>query len=723
MEIGRHGVRGMADRINMFVFCVVILSFLSPLSVHGQPAEIALDFDEDGLAGVSFDGIDVLSDPAPKVIRVVMSDKFRDRNTESQKREMYVPDDRNFSEADTEIIKRRFDPGKKVCTLELDWGEVIIDYQPGPEGLDFHVEVINESDKIIEYVRLKLLELNFPGQVETEWVRKLPRWAVSECNIGGPDLLRALYRKGRQSGQVLWLSTQPNRPMRQRLQRRGEDRWEVQARAGNPERGVEVKSGRNGFDGIWDSRPIRPGGKDEYELSLRFAPGDADPYELASDVYRRFGEAYPSTFQWPDRRPIAAVHVADSHSVSEENPRGWRHGINPPDGWSIEDENSHEVFYEAAMKGAERIIDVCKRMGAQGVVVWQVEGMEFQGPAYYGEPRHLRYVAPEMDAAADDFFAKIKDAGLRVGITIRPPIHLPRSAETGEEVKWAEMTKLVGRNWMPEIPRNSTHLYDPEEAWCVLNRLANKIEYARKRWGATLFYLDTNSFWRPRVLGEEGPTDWQTKRLPAAMFGTLNKMFPDVLIIPEHQYPEYWAHGAQYQHVPGMFGTITPPGVRYAYPESFSVITGDTGHILENRANYVRAAVEGDTFWGHGWFGGSMEKINALFQPAVKLAPYHVEVDAEEKEILVTEREVAGLQVSDVLDNDAEVEVVGREKFGELEALTEFFTKRLEADGSVPQRRVYVRYEEGISPEALNAVLDAITAGGGIIAWSQAEED
>ncbi len=58
----------------------------------------------------------------------------------------------------------------------------------------------------------------------------------------------------------------------------------------------------------------------------------------------------------------------------------------------------------------------------QGIIIWDLEGQEFIQPTtYVGDPRVLSQgYAPEMDATADQLFAVFRNAGLKVGITLRP---------------------------------------------------------------------------------------------------------------------------------------------------------------------------------------------------------------------------------------------------------------------------------------------------------------
>ena len=70
-----------------------------------------------------------------------------------------------------------------------------------------------------------------------------------------------------------------------------------------------------------------------------------------------------------------------------------------------------------------------------------------------------------MRGVIDEYFARFKRAGLRVGLTIRP-----QTVVVSNETRHVEQSESK----------------DPAEV------LIGKIEYAKKRWGATLFYIDSN---------------------------------------------------------------------------------------------------------------------------------------------------------------------------------------------------------------------------------------
>jgi hypothetical protein len=133
-------------------------------------------------------------------------------------------------------------------------------------------------------------------------------------------------------------------------------------------------------------------------------------------------------------------------------------------------------------------------------------------------------MAPE----AAEFFKRFRDAGLRVGVTIRPQ-------------------QLVFDHGVPR----QTAVLDMKQL------LLDKIDYARTNWGATLFYIDStcgifrpDEAWQLRLLAEERP---------------------DVLLIPEHHYLPYQAFSAPYVSLrKGADGS--PAFARKLFPHSCEVL-------------------------------------------------------------------------------------------------------------------------------------------------------
>lgn len=235
---------------------------------------------------------------------------------------------------------------------------------------------------------------------------------------------------------------------------------------------------------------------------------------------------WPMGARWPDRRPIGVLFLASGGHTSPANPRGWFFNQNldftGPEGTAR--------FRKMLLDEADATIVNLKRLDAQGVIVWDLEGEELPPKlTYIGDPRLLGQLAPEMAPVAAEFFKKFTDAGLRVGVTIRPQ----------------EFVFDQGR------PRQAAVLD-------IYHLLLAKIDYARTNWGATLFYLDSNdSFWRPdRLL--------QLRLLAGRR--------PGILLIPEHHYLPYWAFTAPYDSARKGDADATARLARALFPRSFQAL-------------------------------------------------------------------------------------------------------------------------------------------------------
>jgi len=125
----------------------------------------------------------------------------------------------------------------------------------------------------------------------------------------------------------------------------------------------------------------------------------------------------PVRLHWPDRRPIGVLFLASNFHSSATNPRGW---FNDP-GLDVTGTNGAQRFRQALLDYTDRSLAILKRTGAQGVIVWDLEGEQFpHKTSFIGDPRLLNRLAPEMAPVADEFFARLRNAGLRVGLTVRP---------------------------------------------------------------------------------------------------------------------------------------------------------------------------------------------------------------------------------------------------------------------------------------------------------------
>jgi hypothetical protein len=306
-------------------------------------------------------------------------------------------------------------------------------------------------------------------------------------------------------------------------------------------------------------RPITPHQSDQYVLSLRFGKSKATDATLAGDIYKKFAAAFPPKLVWADRRPIGAIFLATGPRKGTPNPRGWfgdaKLNVMTPAG--------RAEFRQRVLNLADGAIGIMRDMNAQGAITWDIEGQEFNhATTYVGDPRMLDTLAPEMAEVADEYFARFRAANLRTGICIRPQV-LRLSQDNKSAVQ--------------------TPVSDPTAV------LIEKIAYAKKRWGVTLIYLDSN------VNGtDHNPLD-------ASIIQKVAGAFPDCLIIPEHSNLRYYAYSAPFAELRRGI-TTTPEIMRGVYPRAFSMIYTADGAPDRYKDGLKMAVKHGDGLMYRTWF-------------------------------------------------------------------------------------------------------------------------
>ncbi len=253
-----------------------------------------------------------------------------------------------------------------------------------------------------------------------------------------------------------------------------------------------------------------------------------------------------AVIDWPDRRPLGMLHMASVAHRSKLNPRGW---FNNP---SLDVRTA--AFRARALAYADQSIRVIKENGGQGMVVWDLEGQEYDHKiSFIGDPRIAETLAPEWRGVIDEFFARFRAAGLRLGLTIRP-----QQFENGRQ----------------------------RDVWNPSTLLNEKIAYAKRRWGVTVFYVDTNR--------------WGYLILPAPILRRVERAHPDVLLLPEHEWPGYYAFSAPLRNL--RKEPARPPWLASLYHRGFNVIFISDGDPANRLAELKAATRAGDILMFRGWF-------------------------------------------------------------------------------------------------------------------------
>jgi hypothetical protein len=303
-------------------------------------------------------------------------------------------------------------------------------------------------------------------------------------------------------------------------------------------------------------RPVAPGASDTYRLSLRFGTRDSGASQLGHDILERFAERYPSHLQWKDRRPIGTVFLATAGLNAPSNPRGWLLERN----LRVDTPEGQAELKQKILQVADSTLRILRSMNAQGAITWDIEGEEYTQATYAGDPRQFSAMAPEMAGIADEYFARIRAAGFRVGVCVRPQ-------------------ELV---FDPQH-----HTAYERESRDPAALLMEKISWAKSRWGATLFYIDTN--------GDP------SRPLDAGIVEKVASAFPDVLLIPEHKNVRYFAFSAPYFSLREGLAS-TPAAIRAIYPNAFSMVNTADGQISQRRDELTSAVKHGDILLYRTWF-------------------------------------------------------------------------------------------------------------------------
>jgi hypothetical protein len=320
-------------------------------------------------------------------------------------------------------------------------------------------------------------------------------------------------------------------------------------------------------------RPVPPGQTDSYTISLRFAPSGTEARAIAGDVLKNYSRTWPQTLRWADRRPIGELFLTDPtlspRANTVPNPRNYNFAkeIN------IQTAGGKTTFREALLSYADRAVHTLQNINAQGAIVWDLEGQQYPQPdtSYAGDPGQLPKLSPEMDAVADEFFKKFKDAGLGCGLTIRPQ-----------------------RLDFSSSPPRQKDVPAQEQAAVMIG----KMQYAQKRWGCNIFYVDSDG----------GPND---ATAPSTFVQVLEKL-PGVLIIPENIWPKDYAYTAPLASYTAPYKPLhTPSDVLAIWPQAFTVTyIGDApNHDLKHNERNPRqwqefkeAVRRGDILTFRAWF-------------------------------------------------------------------------------------------------------------------------
>ena len=475
-------------------------------------------------------------------------------------------------------------PNKKADTIHLSypWGRISCSYGKEDDKITMKIEISNTSSEPLNELSIRLMELNFPripngGTLEAGMFGfgfKGPEWPLGQSpasipTVADPRFVVPLVHMDYGTGALNLCSD------------------DVECAVNVPYSTNFLA--RTSYPLVITCSDIKPGVTKVFNVSLRFGPAGARIQDLSGDVLERYAGKYPFQVNWNDHRPIGAIFLAGPQINVASNPRRWIVNFGDID---ITNDKGKAAFRTALLKLADNSVQVLKDIGAQGMITWDPEGEEFLGACYYGDPRLVPSLAPEMEfkndgakSVIDEYFEKFHAAGLKVGVCIRPQ---GIAMVDGKPVHQAA---------------------DDEHAAQILRE---RIAYAKQRWGCTLFYVDSTA----TVSGSLNPD----------VFKAVADAHPDVLLIPENESMRYFAYSAPLNSYVHHRVTSTPAGARMVYPKAFSVLMAPDGDRPEDHHALVTAVRRGDILLFNGWYhSDGAKKIKRLYEEASPLSEVNSE--------------------------------------------------------------------------------------------------
>ncbi len=327
--------------------------------------------------------------------------------------------------------------------------------------------------------------------------------------------------------------------------------------------------------------PVQPGSAFSYTVSLRFTPeGTA---ANAADAYASFAATYPSQMTWTDKRILGTAYLASSPAGGGDITQSGGFPTNPRRYFNdasvdITTAAGLQAFQNRMLAQAAANTANAQNLNAQGVITWDLEGEQYpQTTSYVCSPDQIATVAPEMESTITDssspyygqklddaYFKTMANAGLRVGLCLRPQRFILASNGT------ASQNYLSGNA-------------------AIVANLENKARYANARWGATVFYVDST-------------VDMNGGTLDPAIFGQLITDLPNVLFIPEESTPRYYAYSAPFYSFLFHTSLGTPSTVYNYYPKAFGAnLVNDVAAstLVQYTPQLTQSVADGDILMGH----------------------------------------------------------------------------------------------------------------------------
>ena len=507
--------------------------------------DLQIGFDEQGLASIVHHGVELMR-PEDRRFRL-QSLRFVDAKAKDGVRQAWEP----------RPTAQSFDAAKKVLTQEYDGFRVECTFTTTANRLDLQITLANNAADPIRECVFFPLQLTLPHVPENDGAWHHPgdvaghRYVHGKGTVGlishGTTAYLYLRDAKTAAGRCIWPAPVP--------------------RAGRIIRSSTTPTGTIPAPRFRRARRAPTASRSCSARRRRRFP-------ICAEAYAAYAKANPMRLDWPDRRPIATAFLCNPATGWKTNPRGYFQDSQV----DVTTDEGRKAFGERLMQYADNCISRMRRMDAQGIIVWDIEGQEMPHMiSYIGDPRPLAKLSPEMDRFADAFMKKFRDAGFRTGITIRP-------------------TEIYQPNQPGRPPWDQREVKDP------VATMSEKIKVAQRRWGCTIFYLDSN------VFGDGLLTPEQKKELrgipwimPVGMFEKLAGLHPDCLISPEWADRDHGRFGAPYSS-PNLGQGGTDPLTRRLWPKAFRLVAVSQGLMEKRWEHYADSVEEGDVLLFQPWW-------------------------------------------------------------------------------------------------------------------------
>jgi hypothetical protein len=433
---------------------------------------------------------------------------------------------------------RTWDAAAQTWTYLFTWGSIKVHFAQAGDTLNLQVTQTNAANSgiILQGAAIYPFVLHFPQLPAGFGDAKYQQLAF---NTTAPSVTLADY--GRE--QVAAVVPDAAKPLYSGFEPAGPPNAYFPVISGTPLDNMASFFPRN-------ERPVKPGETDSFTVSLRFAPSGTPAATLAADAYQSWAKVWPPVLHWPDRRIIGTAFLANSPQGNinkpggyPNNPRRYFNNANPAE-FDVATPAGLAKFQARVLGRAEETVQNLKKLNAQGVITWDIEGEQYPQPtSYVCAPDEIAAVAPEMESIVSDtasryqgmklddaYFKTIRDAGFRAGVCVRPQHYTLKGNTANQDV----------------LPNTQ-----------IAAELIRKMDFAHKRWGVTLFYVDSNVEENGRILD-------------ADIFQKAAAAFPDSLIIPEQTTRKYFAYTAPFASFVFHGDLGTPADVHSYYPNAFS---------------------------------------------------------------------------------------------------------------------------------------------------------